>query len=758
MRRKPELLSPAGSYEIFRAVLRAGADAVYAGAKRFSARAYAANFTDAQILRAMDEAHLKGARFYLALNTLIKDSEMSDALRIIETFYEQGLDAVILQDFGLSEQVRRQFPDLERHASTQMSAMGRYGMQLLSEYGFAQAVVPRELSVPEIRRIAQTTQIRLECFVHGALCYCCSGKCLMSSMIGGRSANRGTCAQPCRLPYTVLRESPSRAAGSGHSSGRHQSGGAGAGKRETYPLSLKDLCAADAVPQLIDAGVSSFKIEGRMKGASYAAGVTAVYRQLIDTAYAGQINAVSETEKEEMRRHLSALGSRSGFTNGYLMPQKTDVMVSMETSSHHKAPAADVPRSEEPGADQADRTPVRIEVRVHRGEPIRAVMSAQGHTVTVTGEIVQEASDRPLTEDVIRGKFTKLGDTPFLCTQFQVDLEEGCFTPVSQLNHLRRQAVSDLTASFRPVRTASGTRRDTLQSTVVSDKGKLPVRIKKAGADQHIKPLLYVSVIQEAQLRAVLNEPQADAVILDGEAFYAGEALPQAVSMIRAAGKTAIAAMPHLFREKTARMWEERRELWEADGFLLRCVDEAAFCRMYLPDAFLLADAGLYAWNRASKHFLTDIGADAVTVPYELSRHEVHGEGFVLTLYGTVPMMVSAQCVRRNVTGRCTAKHAQTGQEQSLLYLKDRKGKVFAVHQRCGSCENVIYNCVPTMLFSEGDVIRGMGFSGYRLDFLQETPQQIHDIFRRYRAFSEGRTPGRPPESFTYGAWKRGTQ
>ena len=757
MERKPELLAPAGSYEIFRAVLRAGADAVYAGAKRFSARAYAANFTDAQILRAMDEAHLKGVRFYLAVNTLIKDSEMADALHLIETFYEHGLDAVILQDFGLSEQVRRQFPDLERHASTQMSVMGRYGMRLLSESGFTQAVVPRELSISEIRRIAQETDIRLECFVHGALCYCYSGKCLMSSMIGGRSANRGTCAQPCRLPYVAEPEPAAHAAGTDRHS-RQKSAGAPVLKKERYPLSLKDLCAADAIPQLIDAGISSFKIEGRMKGESYAAGVTAVYRRLIDEACSGQGGSASQTQKEETIRHLTALGSRSGFTNGYLLPQKTDRMVSMDASSHRKAAGTDEPFTEKADADEADRTPVRIEARIRRGEPILVSMSAQEHTVTVTGEIVQEASDHPLTEDTIREKLMKLGDTPFVCIQFQIDLGDGCFAPVSQLNHLRRQAVSDLLCAFRPVHTTSGRKTEETDRHLIPDAEGMPAHVRKTGGQKYRRPLLYVSVCREAQLYAVLREPETDAVILDGGVFYDPDVLHRSAAMIREKGKSCILAMPHTFREKTARLWEERRELKETDGFLLRCIDEAAFCRIYLPDAFLMADAGLYVWNRASDRFFAEIGLNAVTVPYELSRHEVHGEGLVLTLYGTVPLMVSAQCARRNLTGRCLREQSGSEERESLMMLKDRKEKRFPVRMLCGSCENVIYNCVPTMLFSEGDQIRRMGFSGYRLDFLQESEAKIRGIFCSYRAFSEGRTPDQKKISFTYGAWKRGTQ
>lgn len=255
--RKAEILAPAGSYESFRAAILAGADAVYAGGPRFGARAYAKNFSKEQMLAAIDEAHLHGRKFYLTVNTLLKEPEMAELFAYLEPFYNGGLDAVIVQDLGVFSFVRRWFPDMEIHVSTQMTVTGSEGAAFLKERGATRVVPARELSLEEVRRMKKETGMEIECFVHGALCYCYSGQCLMSSLIGGRSGNRGQCAQPCRLPY-------------------------GANGEKRYLLSPKDICTLDLIPDLIDAGIDSFKLEGRMKRPEYVAGVTGMYRKYTD--------------------------------------------------------------------------------------------------------------------------------------------------------------------------------------------------------------------------------------------------------------------------------------------------------------------------------------------------------------------------------------------------------------------------------------------------------------------------------------------
>ena len=274
---KIEILAPAGSYECFHAAIQAGADAVYAAGARFGARAYADYFSQDELLRAIREAHLHDRRFYLTVNTLLKDEELADLYDYLAPLYACGLDTVIVQDIGVFSLIRQHFPEMDLHASTQMTLTNSLGAKFLEQEGAARIVPSRELSLNEIRKIHQDTNLEIECFVHGALCYCYSGQCLLSSMIGGRSGNRGQCAQPCRLPYT-------------------------ADGKQKYYLSLKDICTLELIPDLIEAGIDSFKIEGRMKSLHYIATVVSTYRKLIDTYCADPDHFNKEGYRKEIEK------------------------------------------------------------------------------------------------------------------------------------------------------------------------------------------------------------------------------------------------------------------------------------------------------------------------------------------------------------------------------------------------------------------------------------------------------------------------
>ena len=314
-RKKIEILAPAGSYESFKAAVAAGADAVYAGGPRFGARAFADNFTDEQLLEAIDYAHLHGRKFYLTVNTLLKDEEMEMLHGYLEPLYRQGLDAVIVQDIGVLAFVRAHFPEMDIHASTQMTITNTEGALFLKEHGAVRVVPARELALEEVRDIAKRTGLELECFVHGALCYCYSGQCLLSSLIGGRSGNRGQCAQPCRLPYTVN------------------------GKKE-YALSLKDICTLELIPEMVDAGIDSFKIEGRMKKPEYVALVTAMYRKYTDMYLQNGRKGFSVSARDiEM---LMDIYNRGGFSQGYYKQHNGREMLSIGRPNHAGVPAVRV--------------------------------------------------------------------------------------------------------------------------------------------------------------------------------------------------------------------------------------------------------------------------------------------------------------------------------------------------------------------------------------------------------------------------------
>jgi putative protease len=354
MRRKgklPELLCPAGSFECLVAAVEAGADAVYLGGKRFGARAYAKNFDTEELARAVSYCHLHGVKLYVTLNTLIYDKELSDAVSYAAELYEMGVDALIIADLGAVREIRRQVPRLPLHASTQMSLHNAAGVDVAERLGCERAVVARELSFADIKKITEGTGIEIEVFLHGALCVCHSGQCLFSSMVGGRSGNRGECAQPCRLPYN---------------------GG--------HPLSLKDLSLAEHIPELIDSGVSSLKIEGRMKSPAYVYTVTKIYRRLLDEGRAATAKELSE---------LRAVFSRDGFTDGYFTGKIKEKMTGMRSESE-KSSVAEI-------KFELKKTPVRAECRIILGEPSSLTLTSGERTVTVTGAVPNTAENAPLS-------------------------------------------------------------------------------------------------------------------------------------------------------------------------------------------------------------------------------------------------------------------------------------------------------------------------------------------------------------------------
>ena len=311
--RQVEILAPAGSFACFQAAMNAGADAVYAAGARFGARAYANNFTQDELIEAIERAHIYGKKFYLTVNTLLKDHEIAELYDYLAPLYEKGLDAVIVQDTGVFQFIRSNFPDLDIHASTQMTITGAAGAKFLESQGATRVVPARELSLEEVRQIHETTDLEVECFVHGALCYCYSGQCLMSSVIGGRSGNRGQCAQPCRLPYTV-------------------------DGQKKYFLSLKDICTLELIPELVEAGIDSFKIEGRMKKPEYVAAVTAMYRKYVDLYL--KKGKSGYAVKPEDRENLMDLYNRGDSDTGYYKQHNGREMLALDRPNHAGVAAA----------------------------------------------------------------------------------------------------------------------------------------------------------------------------------------------------------------------------------------------------------------------------------------------------------------------------------------------------------------------------------------------------------------------------------
>ena len=429
-RKYVELLTPAGSPAAFYAAVNAGADAVYLGGPKFGARAYAENFTTEELVACIRYGRLVGCRVYLTVNTLMKETEVSELNDYLRPFYEAGLDGVIVQDFGAFRRIKENFPGLELHASTQMTLCSSYGAELLKSMGASRIVPARELSLAELINIRQSVDIELETFIHGAMCYCYSGQCLFSSILGGRSGNRGRCAQPCRLPYSVKLD--------------------GRRGREQYPLSLKDMCTIEHLPEFIEAGIDSFKIEGRMKRPEYAAGVTSVYRRYIDRYYQLRGNHGAEEAAERFRvektdrRILNSLYIRSEVQDGYYFKHNGKEMVTLDSPAYSATDDALLQRLHEQFLGDKKKLPVILKGYFRIGNPARLEISSGSCSVCVTGQTVDHALKQPVTEENVRKQLGKLGDSCFCAEDIYVELDSDAFYPLKQINDLRRLAVSEL--------------------------------------------------------------------------------------------------------------------------------------------------------------------------------------------------------------------------------------------------------------------------------------------------------------------------
>ncbi|MDY4898728.1 MAG: DUF3656 domain-containing protein [Eubacteriales bacterium] len=402
----PELLSPAGSPRALEAAIEGGADAVYFGGVRHNARALAQNFTPAEIGESVRLAHVYGVKMYQTVNTLATDRELNDVVEDARVAYAAGVDALIVADLGVAAAIHRALPDFPLHASTQASGHCVEAAKHLSELGFCRMVCAREMSYEDICRFTAQSPIEAEVFVHGALCVCHSGQCLFSSLVGGRSGNRGECAQPCRLPYRV-------------------------GKADKYPLSLKDLSLAGHIPELIAAGVASLKLEGRMKSPEYVLAVTHVFRRLLDERRAAT--------HDEMQ-YLASIFSRDGFTDGYFTGHTGSSMLGVRREQDKSSS-----RALEPFSGLSRKLPLDMSAEIRRGRPMKLTVSRDGQSVTVTGEVPEVALRSPSEYDAVVRSLTRLGGTPYCAAGITLTLDDGLAVPVSKLNALRRAAVEAMT-------------------------------------------------------------------------------------------------------------------------------------------------------------------------------------------------------------------------------------------------------------------------------------------------------------------------
>jgi len=419
MSNKVELLSPAGNKEAYYGAVHAGADAIYLGGEKYGARAYADNFTEEQLTQIINIAHLRDVSVYLTLNTLISSEEYSELESVLNPLAESGLDGVIVQDLGVAKLIMSRYPSLEVHASTQMSVMSSYGASMLKDAGFVRVVPSRELTLEEIRQIKEDTGIELECFIHGAMCYSYSGLCLMSSMIGGRSGNRGRCAGTCRLPFTTyINEFESD---------------------EEYPLSMKDMCTVEILPKLMDCGIDSYKIEGRMKSPEYVAGVTSIYRKYMD-AYIESGSEGYHVDKSDLI-HLRNLYIRTEISKGYYEGYKGRNLITLDSPGYNGNDDKYVERLNAKYVHKPDPLEIGVSVYAHAGAPLGITMNWGDIYVYNEGPVCQVAQKAPLSEDKLREQVSKFGGTSFVARDIYVDASRDVFLPMGLINECRRNAI-----------------------------------------------------------------------------------------------------------------------------------------------------------------------------------------------------------------------------------------------------------------------------------------------------------------------------
>ena len=670
----PELLSPAGSPESLRAAVQAGAGAVYLGWGEFNARRSAKNFSDEEFAEALAYCHQRGVRVFLTLNTLISDRELPRAAETARKACRLGVDSVLVQDWGLFDLLRQMLPDLPLHASTQMSLFTSGGCREMAADGCERVVLARECSREDTEAIVKNCPAEVEIFAHGALCMCYSGQCAMSAVVGGRSGNRGTCAQPCRLPYGINEP---------------------AGKR--YPLSLKDSCLAAEIPDMAAMGVDCLKLEGRMKRPEYVAVVTDVYARLLEENRG--------PTKEELSR-LEQAFSRSGFTDWYWQGRHGAGMFGTrpENAPEPKELFSQARALYE--KDAARTVDVRFAVTCAAGAPCTLTASdPDGHTVTVTGPVPEAARTRSLTAEELETRLGKTGGTGYRCAGVEATVDQGLSLPASAVNALRREALAALTAAriAPPVR------------------WELPIPPLDTTDCAASTPEFTVSVTTAAQLSPELLAMKPARVYVPLELLGAFSALP-------AYDGEWCAILPRVWRdqdEPQLRRALEHAKSLGVTGALAGNIGHLSLLRGL--DLHVYGDFGLNVFNSRSLAYLKKKGLESACVSFELRLAQIRDLHKILPaeaiVYGRLPLMITENCLIENSGQGCRCDRPN--------FLNDRTGASFPLLPVFGH-RTEVQNSLPVWLADRPDY-RRLGLAYARLRFTTETPAECVDILRRYQ-------------------------
>ena len=781
-----EVLAPAGSMECLKAAILNGADAVYLGGEMFGARAYAGNFNKEELLEAIDYVHLYGKRLFLTVNTLMKEEELPLLPGFLKQFYEQGLDAVIVQDLGAVSVIREHFPDLEIHASTQMTITGVYGARLAKKMGAKRVVPARELSLEEIKEIKDDTGLDMECFVHGALCYCYSGQCFMSSMLGGRSGNRGRCAGTCRLPFYL---------------------DGAKNTKNAYPLSLKDLCTIEHLPEILDHGVDSLKIEGRMKGPRYVGEVTRIYRKYVDLYLSDKPYKV---EDEDMKI-LMEVFNRGGFTGGYYKEYHGKDMMSMKRPDHqglfvgkisklmkgkisftarediHKGDVLQIRISPEEkveltspsdfrsgskvvlngqkmkklhegmeikrtlnhpmierideGLKQKKKENLKGKIIIQKDQCAKLILKDGEDHVEVIGPVIEEAQKNGAMPADIEKLLKKTGQTHYTFEELEVDLGENLFVPGSVLKKLRKEAFAQMDQAkiLKYRRIYEEPKRETENLDSQEEGGR-----KTA-----------VSLESFEHLDIICKNESVDKIYLSWIELK-GQLDPSAVTAkVKAAGKRCYIMLPQIARKRQMRELEQKKTILfseDIDGLVIRNLEVLSWLIDEGCQKELIADYMLYGYNQEAVKEYQRLypGKIRMTYPSELNKKEMmdlHLSDADLFLYGYQPLMVSAQCVKNNLCG--------CDKTPSWLTLKDRYHADFFVHTSCSDCINEIYNGKPLWIGAEQEILKDLHPSVVRFHITREDSTQIKEILKAVESIQKGERASLMNE-YTKGHLKRG--
>lgn len=841
-RNLPELLAPAGSFEHLKAAVAAGADAIYMGGERFGARAYAHNFSREDMIEALQYAHFHERKLYMTVNTLMKERELLEQLGdFLFPYYEHGLDGVIVQDPGVVRFIRENFPDLEIHGSTQMTITDFHGAIAAKRMGMTRVVPARELSLSEVKRIKEATGLEVEVFVHGALCYCYSGQCLLSSMYGGRSGNRGRCAQPCRLPYTLFDADKTILNPS---------------KDAKYLLSPKDLCSLSTLPSLMEVPVDSLKIEGRMKNVEYVAGVTAIYRKYLDEIAANWDQRAHFQPEEADVHALEELYCRGSFTEGYwnkhngqdmmatvspkntgrkvgrvLSVSKNKVRMQMKEELHPKdilvipvsrdgqeeviltVPSKDrIPSLQGQITLNAPRTqliksemdvyrrrneellthieknilnkvikyPVTGDITLKVGEPLMLQLFCRGESIFVEGPIIECSEKRPVTREDILRQMHKTGNVPFTLASFEVNLEEGCFLPMSALKRIRQEGFALLEERLRSYDEGSKRQRTNFslyegtesnedkeghpenQQNLTEERSGTSRQLQRSQNREH--PERIASVYNVAQANLCSEDDFFDGICLPWEFFSENELLKSG-ERIKNAGKQLYLSLPRVFRDSDAKEKKLKKicslSIW--DGIYAYTINETEFlAQLEHSNAKVIAGASFYHWNSSAIQETVTL-YDAITVrelPVELSGEEIsdmlqnlnqeqqQSLSFELLIYGRIPVMQSAQCLKK------TCGHCNKTPER--LWLQDKKKRKLLVTTHCSDCYNLIWQDKPRSLIGENLTAISSHVKRHRFDLFALTETEISSAKQNYlqweeQHFAENTDKNTPDSYWNYG-------